>query len=693
MAFTFHRSSRSLLVALSLGAAAAQVAPVPAAPAPAALATLQDFEPLPVLQRAADLGAAPADQPLVVAVSLAFADPAGMQAFADSVSDPHSPSYRQFLSPDEVGARFGQPLSRVQQVADHLVAQGFSLAELGRNRLAVVARGTVAQAEQAFHVTLRSYRAEPDDASRPREFIAPSTPVRLPAELAAFVIDVHGLDTYTRPRPYKTQLTPFLSRVCYDAQPIFDEGLTGAGRTIGMSNFDGFRSANWPLYISKFSLPVPPGGVASNISVVPVAGGGAGAGGAQGEGDLDIQMQLGAAPLANIRVYDSPPAGNLIAVLSAEASDNACDVISESWGWDLPKTTANSAHNQHLSMTAQGITYVAASGDFGTSLDPFGYPAYDPEVLMVGGTSANVNSTTGVRQSEVNWTGGGGGWSNKNVTFNVRPSWQTGTGVPPVDATNNKRLVPDVAFHSSGPNGAYQFYLNQGLTSAVGTSFAAPVFAGHLELVSLKTIDLGGLVPDGNGKRRFGRLQDLIYAQNNDPAIWFDIVSGASNGPLPNGGTSMPTPGWDTAVGWGPMDCSAFAAAVVCATGGCSGPWTNLGSGLAGTSGVPSLVGSGTLATGSSNSLALAAAKPSSFAVLFVSFSSTPTPFKGGTLLPVPWLTTVSLATSPAGAITLPFTWPAGPPSGFAVYFQYAVQDAAGPKGAALSNCERGLTP
>src|SRR5262249_42298581 len=159
-------------------------------------------------------------------------------------------------------------------------------------------------------------------------------------------------------------------------------------------------------------------------------------------------------------------------------------------------------------------------------------------------------------------------------------------------------------------------------------------------------------------------IQDLIYSQNNDPAIWFDIISGASNGPLPSAqGSSLPGVGWDTCVGWGPMDCNAFAAAAVCATGGCTGPWTNIGSGLAGVNGVPSLVGTGTLDVNSSNSLDLSSAAPLAPAVLFVSFTSTPVPFKGGQLAAFPFFTTVSLGTDATGSISLPFLWPAGPGS------------------------------
>ncbi len=123
------------------------------------------------------------------------------------------------------------------------------------------------------------------------------------------------------------------------------------------------------------------------------------------------------------------------------------------------------------------------------------------------------------------------------------------------------------------------------------------------------------------------------------------------------------------------------------------GVWSSLGSGLAGVSGVPGLTGSGTLAAGSSGSLSLIAAKPSAPVLLFVSASSSPVPFKGGTLVAFPYLVTVPLSTSGSGALLLPFTWPSGLPAATTVVFQYAVQDAAAVKGVALSNALQALTP
>ena len=123
-------------------------------------------------------------------------------------------------------------------------------------------------------------------------------------------------------------------------------------------------------------------------------------------------------------------------------------------------------------------------------------------------------------------------------------------------------------------------------------------------------------------------------------------------------------------------------------------PWTNLESGLVGLTGVPSLVGNGSLVAGSSGVLGLTNAKPSSFAALCVALNSTPTPFKGGILVPVPLNLTVFVFTNALGSIQIPWAaWPAGVPSGTSLYFQYAIGDAAAVQGVALSNGLKGLVP
>ena len=121
--------------------------------------------------------------------------------------------------------------------------------------------------------------------------------------------------------------------------------------------------------------------------------------------------------------------------------------------------------------------------------------------------------------------------------------------------------------------------------------------------------------------------------------------------------------------------------------------WTNLGAALPGASGAPQLSGTGTLVAGAPASLSLSNAAPSALARLFISLSSTPTPFKGGTLVPVPPLSTLTVVTNAAGAMPLSLAaWPPGA-SGASFWFQYAIQDAGAVKGVALSNALRADVP
>ncbi|HZM00124.1 MAG TPA: VCBS repeat-containing protein [Planctomycetota bacterium] len=122
--------------------------------------------------------------------------------------------------------------------------------------------------------------------------------------------------------------------------------------------------------------------------------------------------------------------------------------------------------------------------------------------------------------------------------------------------------------------------------------------------------------------------------------------------------------------------------------------WTDLGQALAGVNGLPLLAGTGSLAPLSAGTLALSNAAPSAFSTLFVSLNtSTPSPFKCGTLVPVPVTTSLPLFTNGSGQVNL--GWAAWPPalSGSSLYFQYAIQDGAAICGVALSNALRGDSP
>ena len=100
-----------------------------------------------------------------------------------------------------------------------------------------------------------------------------------------------------------------------------------------------------------------------------------------------------------------------------------------------------------------------------------------------------------------------------------------------------------------------------------------------------------------------------------------------------------------------------------------------------------SLVGTGSLEGGSPVELSLTDAFPATTAWLVVGFSAFNAPFHGGVLVPDPTPPGfASVLPTGTGSVLLQARWPAGVPSGFTLWFQYWIEDAAGPVGFSASN-------
>ena len=519
------------------------------------------------------------DQKLSLLVCFQFADPQAAEDYANAVSDPHSLLYRQWLTPQEVGLKFGPDPADYAAMVAYLQSNGFQIEETPVNRLTVRASGTVGQAQQAFGVTLSQYRETAAQAQAlrgagalPYAFCAPDGDVQLPGALAGKITSVEGLENYTRPIPLlkkaklnvTTNFDAVVTRNAYDLAGIYNSYIgtatpPGTGRTIGISNFDGVNPAtNVPLYITRNSLPYPSAGKGTNVTRITVTSSSGTSG--QGEGDLDVEMAIGQAPLASVIIYDDgATTGNpLLSVLAKEVNDNLADVLTESYGWNLSSSAIASCHTQHVTMTTQGQTYLTASGDSGNiASSAYQYSDYEPEVLIIGGTNLTAsNSPSYAYVSEAGWgsgtLGSGGGVSSSTATFNSHTGtggalWQTGRNVP----TTNKRYAPDIAFHSAaaGNGGAYYFYYGGSLNGgAVGTSFASPMAAGQIALMEQDMIAKGLLTANANGKYRLGRMNDKFYGFNGRNDIFHDITTGGASPAL---GT---TPYWDQTTGWGSVD-------------------------------------------------------------------------------------------------------------------------------------------
>ncbi len=193
------------------------------------------------------------------------------------------------------------------------------------------------------------------------------------------------------------------------------------------------------------------------------------------------------------------------------------------------------------------------------------YPASDPAVTGVGGTTLKTSQTAPNR--ETTWggpsaTSGGGGGVSHHFAME---DWQTGTGVVGPDSSptpcgqtiTNCREVPDIALDGN-PNTGYVVKVTNGGTSVWGqvggTSAAAPLMAAITAVANSASVAAGG--------QRLGPANEFLYAH---PEIFHDVTLG-TNGIAGADHAYSAGVGYDMASGLGSPDGVKFAQALIDAT-------------------------------------------------------------------------------------------------------------------------------
>ncbi|MDQ2907014.1 MAG: S53 family peptidase [Chloroflexota bacterium] len=544
-----------------------------------------------LVKKSSLVGAVNPNQSLSLSIGLKLRNTDSLKTYVDSQSKAHTVS-KHHLKPSEVAAAYAPLSSSQQRVITYLQSYGFTVTLTVSQHLIIGVKGTVADAENAFHLHINNYHS-----STGRDFYAPASDPLVPANLAGLIQSVAGLDNvrhFTRPPVKSTKRSaptvkangvsclgtnpnfyylPSQFASGYNLTGLYNAGYHGEGQTIGLVEFDNYASSDISAYTSCY------GGASVPVNRVLVDGGAGNPSVGAFEDELDIENILSAAPkLAGLNVYEAPNSdtGN-IDMWGQIISNDAIPVVSTSWG--VCETYANSAVLQQenslfVLAAAQGQTIVAAAGDYGTNdcriplgnTNPAPFqsvddPASQPYVTGVGGTTLTLNGNNtynsetvwnnGVVQNANDVLAGGGGLSS----VWSRPGWQSGPGV--INAySNGNREVPDVSLNAD-PNRGYLVYCSvvatgcspAGFYSAGGTSAAAPMWAAFIALTNEKTLHDGGF--------NIGFINPYLYqidqnvsgtSYSND---FHDVTSGNNDG-LNDGKNIYPaTAQYDLASGLG----------------------------------------------------------------------------------------------------------------------------------------------
>lgn len=531
------------------------------------MSTFDQLVPLPGSEKAAPAAGTPLNtldpnEVLTITVRVRRRQSLAHLVNAESVSKP--------LSRPEYATQYGAEPAVFRQIEAFASAYDLTLVDQDAGQRSVWLRGTVAQMEKAFGVSLTNYQTPDGQVFRGR-----SGAILVPAELVNVIEGIFGLDNRPQARPHFQVYEPSLQSVGSGAmaphtelQAVngsftppqlakvygFPANPTGKGQCIAIIELGGgFRKADITSYFSGLGLKAP------TVVAVSVDGGHnapSDPNGADGEVMLDIEVAGAVAPGAKIVVYFAPNTdqGFLDAITTAiHDTKYKPSVISISWGSAESAWTPqalNSFNQAFQTAAALGVTVCAAAGDTGSD-DSVGdgkahvdFPASSPFVLACGGTK--LLTTNNAVVSEVVWhesntSATGGGISD---AFDV-PSYQQASHIPASVNPGGRigRGVPDVAAVADPATG-YQVRVDGKNVVIGGTSAVAPLMAGLLALINQQ-----------RGKP-VGFIHPLIYA---NPGVFRDITDGNNTTTTTGAGYSARS-GWDACSGLGVPNGQQLAA-------------------------------------------------------------------------------------------------------------------------------------
>ena len=514
-------------------------------------------------------------------VTLMLQPDASLEPFLAEQQNPSSPNYHRWLTPGEFGDRFGLSRGDIAKVTGWLESQGLKVDRIAEGRHWITFGATAGAIGRALGTQIRRYRVDGQD-----HFANAGEP-RVPAALEPVIAGFQGLDDFGARAFYvKSKLQPdfnyggtanFLApddlAAIYNMSPLFQAGIDGTGQSIVIVGDSALDLTDIRSFRQLFNLP-------ANDPQKILVGADPGTNNDMVEADLDLEIAGAVARNANlIYVY----ARNVFTAAQYAVDQNLAPVMSMSFGaCEALRSVSTRAIAQQAN--AQGITWLAASGDVGAAQCDIGsptqqaskgptvsVPASYPEVTAVGGTT--LSEGTGTYWSPSNGISGGSALSYiPEVAWNdaaedgalvaagggasaafAKPGWQTGPGVP----ADNARDVPDISFAAS-PNHDGYLIVTFGEFSAVGgTSAATPLFAGMLGLLNQY------LGTKGASKAGLGNVNPVLYRMaQNSKDVFHDITTGDINVPCALGTPGCVNgqlgysagPGYDLATGLGSAD-------------------------------------------------------------------------------------------------------------------------------------------
>jgi subtilase family serine protease len=417
-----------------------------------------------------------------------------------------------------------------------------------------------------------------------------SGPQRMTAGSRVFDCQSAPIDGSEGPRCYQ----PSQIQQAYGYAGLLASGVDGRGKTIVI--VDAFGSPTIASDLKDFDrdmdLPDPTFTITPVGNFPPFDVNDPNQIGWGGETSLDVQWAHAMAPGAAIHLVEaaSNQDADMLAATNYAIEHKLGDVISLSFGEAEPCVDPAVLRRESAlfaKATKAGMTIFSSTGDSGAaqpSCDGTGavlspsWPASDPNVTGVGGTTLNASDPDGNYLGETAWTEplfgcnppavdfpfdincSGGGFSS----LYARPSWQR----PLVKAggPHAGRGVPDVAY-DAGVNGGVLVHVGF-LLALFGFDPDAPLYI-DFGGTSAGSPQWAGLTADADqmAGHDLGSINDNLYKLAHEPhphgAAFFHDVTTGNNDVAEIGGAGYDAgPGWDAVTGLGTPNAATLLPAL-----------------------------------------------------------------------------------------------------------------------------------
>jgi kumamolisin len=562
------------------------------------------------------IGPVPSTMPLSLSIGLPLQNTAGLQTFINNVSDPTSPTYRQYLSNDDFVATYGPSDADYQALSTWATNAGLTVYRTYPSKALLTVAGNAGTIENALHTNLIWRQANDGVAGFAAVDREPSV------DVGPSILWISGLSNYVVPSPNDcVDMAPSVSGATGIGNTGFTaaelrqaylgggacSGLTGAGQEIGIFSYSPFNISDIETYIQNQTTGITPGTVGgpdttdqvtwsiNTPSFQPVTF----TSSDLDEPPLDIEMALAIAPAARVHVFEgegSINAGDLLGgaitvgvpIVNAGNADDLLQDMANAGGLTVATTSWNFQYTQNEEqaleqMAARGISFFDASGDHGNIGDP-GNQLHAQYQTIVGGSY--LQDAGGL--SEVTWNYqcagasfdsrglvladkdlSGGGILNGDILTNqiADPAGAVCGCFPEPFCCADSASLPSyqsmIATQSNGASSSYRNYPDVAANAGNDSFFDQGSWAGGGGTSASAPIwagftALANQLAQTNRVGPVGFANPAIYLIASDPALYaqcfHDINDDAPN-QYPSAYAYYSVDGYDLVTGWGAPRC------------------------------------------------------------------------------------------------------------------------------------------